>query len=123
MTRNRIVLPALLVLTFGSASLVAQGAPQRKNSNTAAKEDLPVIDINKAGVDDFDRLPGIGPALARQIVAYRVKHGPFRRAEDLLAVPRIGHKKWRRMRPYLKVGDDEGIDDCQSRELKVGNTK
>ncbi len=63
------------------------------------------FDINRASVDDFASLPGIGPKLAQRIVAYRQKHGPFRRVEDLLAIRGIGHKKWRKIRPYLRVGD------------------
>jgi competence protein ComEA len=67
-----------------------------------------VIDINQATAEDFQKLPGIGPALAGRIVAYRKKHGPFRRVEDLLVVRGIGHKKWKAIRPYLKVGGEAG---------------
>ena len=62
-----------------------------------------VIDINTASPEEFQRLPGIGPKLARRIVAFREKHGPFRRVEDLLALRGIGHKKWKAIRPYLSV--------------------
>jgi len=65
-----------------------------------------VIDINKASPEEFAKLPGIGPKRARQIVAFREKHGPFRRVEDLLAIRGIGHKKWKAIRPFLRVGQD-----------------
>jgi competence ComEA-like helix-hairpin-helix protein len=61
------------------------------------------IDINKAQVEDFQKLPGIEPSLARQIVEYRSKHGPFQRVEDLLALKKIGYQKWKSIKPYLKV--------------------
>jgi comEA protein len=64
------------------------------------------VDINRATVEDFAELPGIGPKLARRIVAFREKHGPFRRVEDLLAIRGIGHKKWKKIRPYLRVGSE-----------------
>lgn len=64
-----------------------------------------VLDINRASAQDFEKLPGIGPELARRIVTYRQKHGPFRRVEDLIAIRGIGLKKWRMIRPYLTVGD------------------
>ena len=67
-----------------------------------------VIDINQATVEDFQKLPGIGPALAARIVAYRKKHGLFHRVEDLLVVRGIGPKKWKAIRPFLKVGDEAG---------------
>ena len=64
-----------------------------------------VLDINRASAADFEKLHGIGPELARRIIAYREKHGPFRRVEDLLAIRGMGEKKWRALRPYLTVGN------------------
>jgi competence protein ComEA len=63
-----------------------------------------VIDINQASPEDIQKLPGIGPALAQRIVAYRQKHGPFRRVEDLMVIKGIGIKKWKALRPYVRVG-------------------
>ena len=71
----------------------------------AAKPPAMAIDINKATVNDLQKLPGIGPGLAKQIVAYREKNGPFRRVEDLMVIKGIGFKKWKRIRPLVRVGD------------------
>jgi competence protein ComEA len=65
------------------------------------------MDINRASAEDFQKLPGIGPKLAQQIVAYRQKHGPFRRVEDLMAIQGMGIKKWKAIRAYLLVGKPE----------------
>ena len=73
---------------------------QRKTANPPAA----AIDINKATANDLQKLPGIGPSLAKQIVACREKHGPFRRVEDLMAIRGIGFKKWKQIRPYVRVG-------------------
>jgi competence protein ComEA len=51
------------------------------------------VRINAAGLDDMQRLPGVGPVLASRIIAFRDEHGPFRVAEDLLDVPGIGEAK------------------------------
>lgn len=51
------------------------------------------VSINTASAEELDSLPGIGPALARAIVAYREDHGPFLGAQDLLEVPGIGPAK------------------------------
>jgi competence ComEA-like helix-hairpin-helix protein len=59
-------------------------------------------DINTAGVEALQHLPGIGPTLARRIVADREARGPFRTAEDLLRVPGIGPKRWERIRPLVR---------------------
>lgn len=66
------------------------------------------LDINRATAEDFTTLPGIGPELARRIVAYREKHGPFKRVEDLLVIKGMGRKKWRAIRPYLRIGNEAG---------------
>ena len=48
------------------------------------------IDVNTAGVAELERLPGVGPTLARRIVEYREAHGAFVSPEDLTRVPGIG---------------------------------
>ena len=48
------------------------------------------VHINAAGVRELTRLPGIGPALAQRIVAYRDTYGPFATPADLQAVRGIG---------------------------------
>jgi len=61
------------------------------------------LDLNTASVEELERLPGIGPRTAQAIVDYRLKHGPFRRLEDLLAVPGIGPATLERIRPQVTV--------------------
>ena len=75
-----------------------------QSQGRAVRPPAATIDINKAAVNDFQKLPGIGPSLAKQIVAYRDKHGPFRRVEDLMVIKGIGFKKWKEIRPYITVG-------------------
>ena len=48
------------------------------------------ININRSSSAELERLPGIGPALAECIVAYREAHGPFGSLSDLAAVSGIG---------------------------------
>jgi competence ComEA-like helix-hairpin-helix protein len=62
------------------------------------------VDLNRAGVEELDTLPGIGPVLARRIVEHRAAHGPFRRPEDLLAVRGIGPRLFERLRGRVRVG-------------------
>jgi competence protein ComEA len=79
--------------------------PALQSQGKAAQPQKATIDINKATANDFQKLPGIGPSLAKQIVAYREKHGPFRRVEDLMVIRGIGFKKWKQIRPYVRVDD------------------
>jgi competence protein ComEA len=59
--------------------------------------------INAATEDDLRRLPGIGPAKAKAILALRSRLGKFKRPEDLLRVKGLGRRKLARLRPLLVV--------------------
>jgi competence protein ComEA len=48
------------------------------------------VNVNVDPIDVLVRLPGIGEALARRIIAYRTEHGPFVSLDDLVGVSGIG---------------------------------
>lgn len=60
------------------------------------------ININTASSSQWQLLPGVGPAIAGRILAYREKR-PFRDPLHLLRVKGIGRKTFAKMRPYLSV--------------------
>ena len=62
-----------------------------------------LVNINTAGVYELDRLPGVGEATAKKIIAYRDEHGPFKSVDELILVSGIGEKKLADMRPYVTV--------------------
>ena len=61
------------------------------------------LDVNRATERDFERLPGIGPVLARRIVEYRNTRGTFQDIEHLRRVKGIGKKTFERIRPLVAV--------------------
>jgi competence protein ComEA len=71
----------VVVPTRGSAAAGAAGGP--------ASPSAPV-DLNTATPEQLDALPGIGPATAEKIIAFRQAHGPFHSVDELDAVPGIG---------------------------------
>lgn len=65
----------------------------------AAAESTPtqLVDLNTADAETLQTLPGIGPAKAAAIIAYRVEHGPFAALQDVANVPGISEQmteKW-----------------------------
>ncbi|GAG10225.1 unnamed protein product, partial [marine sediment metagenome] len=48
-------------------------------------------------------LPGIGPALAQNIIQYREDNGPLVMIEELLLVPGIGEAKYDGLRDSITV--------------------
>jgi len=66
---------------------------------------LPVgpIDVNRADEAELQRLPGIGPALAARILAWRADNGGFTSVDELEAVPGIGPAKLAGLRDLVTV--------------------
>ena len=69
----------------------------------AHADDATPLDVNLATAADFERLPGVGPALAARIVDVRAREGPFGSVDDLRRVRGIGHATLERLRPRLAV--------------------
>jgi competence protein ComEA len=61
------------------------------------------IDINHASAAEIDKLPGIGPTLAQEIINDRTANGPFKKAEDLLRVKGIGPAKLEKMKGMILI--------------------
>ncbi len=61
------------------------------------------LDLNRAESADLETLTRIGPARARDILAYRQSHGGFRSAKELLEIPGIGEKTWQTLEPLVYV--------------------
>ncbi len=82
----QVYVPQASETTWPTPLLPASPAGQRQAlpAGTAALSEP--LDLNQATVAELEGLPGIGPALARSIIAGR----PYRSLEDLDRVPGIG---------------------------------
>jgi competence protein ComEA len=61
------------------------------------------ININRASTSELDSLDGIGPVIAKRIIAYRTINGPFIAVEDLLKVSGIGDAKFAQFKEKIRV--------------------
>lgn len=61
------------------------------------------LDLNTATAEQLEDLPGIGPATASAILAYRREHGRFRTVDELLEVRGIGEARLAELRPKVRV--------------------
>jgi len=75
--------------------------PSEKSQQSAAANAK--ININTASAAELDALPGIGPAIAEDIVDYRNKNGEFKTVEDLLNVPGIGQSKLNKLKDNVTL--------------------
>jgi competence protein ComEA len=86
------------------AAAAAERSRARKAKKEAASKPLQgVINVNLASEKQLQRLPGIGPGLARRIVEWREKRGKLERVRDLRRVKGIGVKKLKKMEEHVRV--------------------
>ncbi|MBX9579739.1 MAG: helix-hairpin-helix domain-containing protein [Gemmataceae bacterium] len=59
----------------------------------------PPVNVNAAPEDELQRIPGVGPVMAKAIAAGR----PFRTVDDLDRVKGVGPKTLEKLRPFVTV--------------------
>ena len=110
--------------TWLTSSTTADAAPAAKAPPTAAAkaaaepddDDAPArrggkkvagkLNLNTASEEQLTLLPGVGPAKAERIVAWRKKNGTFKRVADLRKVKGFGFKTLKKLEPYLDIKGD-----------------
>ncbi len=73
------------------------------DASPTAAASTTLININIASVDELDKLPGVGPALARRIVEYRQKNGQFSSVDELDNVEGIGPSKLESLKDLVTI--------------------
>jgi len=91
-----------LVQRWADAVHVAPAAGTR-GAAVRAFEAPARVDLNRAQPKELEQITGIGPALARRIVARRERVGRFATLEELLEVPGIGPKTLKIVRKQAYV--------------------
>ncbi|MBU4262954.1 MAG: RNA-binding transcriptional accessory protein [Proteobacteria bacterium] len=61
------------------------------------------VEVNTASMELLTFVSGLGPALAKNIIAFRNEHGPFIARQQLLKVPRLGAKAFEQCAGFLRV--------------------
>ena len=69
----------------------------------SASEAPGLVNINTAGSEELQTLPGIGEKRAEAIIAYREDNGPFRIVEEITNVSGIGEGILSRIIDYITV--------------------
>jgi len=72
------------------------------------------VDVNRASVQLLTYVSGIGPQIARNIVAFRNENGPFRDKANLCEVPRLGPKAFQQAAGFLRIQDGSNPLDASA---------
>jgi competence protein ComEA len=81
--------------------IYTSGTRVRAGAKTSAPRGS--ININRATASELDSLDGIGPVIAKRIIAYRTTNGAFVAIEDLLKVSGIGDAKFAQFKEKIRV--------------------
>jgi competence protein ComEA len=97
-----VTLYSLCLFSHLTASSSEQQAvvPSQTTSGQPTKR---TIDLNHATLAELQSLPGIGPATAKRILAYRRKNPPFRKVDDLLIIKGISKRRLDMIRDHVCV--------------------
>ena len=80
-----------------------QGAAGGAQAGAAKPLPEGMVNINTADEKELDKLPGIGPAMAKRIVEYRMENGAFQAPEEIKRVKGIGDAKYEKMKDKIAL--------------------
>jgi competence protein ComEA len=98
-----------LVITACVALFVLMGTASPNADRTAAQSQqatqsaASLVNLNTATQSELEKLPGVGPAMAKQIIEYRQKNGGFKKVEELMNVKGIGEKFFLKLKTLVTI--------------------
>ncbi len=99
---NQVNVPSVKQTAARSATQAKAGAGNASASSAAKGKAAVRVKLNTATAAELEALPGVGPALAQRIAAYR-QGRRFSSVDDLLKVKGIGKAKLEQLRPLVEV--------------------
>lgn len=95
-----IIAPAVLVALIAVWVAIGSGTRAAHRAEIRSMR----VDLNLAGVDRLRLLPGIGPAMARRIIADREARGRYASLGDVARVPGVGPRTLAEIEPFAAAG-------------------
>jgi competence protein ComEA len=90
---DKIVIPSI------NSGDVSRG----NNDPTSSTLDGLPININQATSEELEKLPGIGPEKAQEIIDFRNEYGNFTQIEEIMEVPGIGETTFEEIKDLITV--------------------
>lgn len=88
-------------LADGAQVVVPRRQPPPGAGGTPPEAAAGPVHLNTATLEQLDELPGVGPATAERILAYRQENGAFSSVDELDAVPGIGPARLEQLRELV----------------------
>jgi hypothetical protein len=91
--------------------------PEPRTRERSSRERSPVpVELSAATSPELEALPGIGPATAAKILAWRDTVGVVESVDRLLEVHGIGPKKLEGLRPWIRLQSAPAAADTSTTE-------
>jgi competence ComEA-like helix-hairpin-helix protein len=109
----------ILSITVATLSLASCGGGKRvtisesemrttalavENSSSRRSAHQKCVNLNTATAEELASLRGIGEVIAKRVIDYRERHGPFRRREEIIIIEGFSEKK------YLEIAGSICLD-------------
>jgi competence protein ComEA len=95
------LIAAFVAIFFAMNFLALAQTPAPKAKAAVTEASGVKVNVNQANAEQLMTIRGIGPVLAKRIIEFRDKNGPFKKHEDLLAVQGIGEKNLVRLKEQI----------------------
>lgn len=92
----------LLLLCGAQSFALGHSKHKAHHQKTPLVQSAPVS-LNQATIEDLKKLPGIGIATAKRIVAFREQHGHLKSVDELLQVRGMSKHKLERLSDRVKL--------------------
>lgn len=96
-----LILLALSITLVSACGQVRNQPAQIPGADSSSGDSA--LNINTATIEELQKIPHIGEKLAAKIVNYREANGGFRRVEHLMLIPGISDKRFRTIKPFVRV--------------------
>lgn len=87
----------------GAPAIAAASGTDSSEASSEEPESGGKINLNSADATELDKLPGVGPSIAKRIIEYRTANGPFSSTEQLKEVPGIGDATYEKLADLITV--------------------
>ncbi len=73
------------------------------NDESVSQNTKGKVNINTAGIEELCTIPWVGEAIAKDIMEFRQKNGPFNKTEDIMKIPGIKQSKYNKMKDSITI--------------------